>query len=273
MAAKFPSQVPEFIHAVSRLNSWLRSPSSKRNFAPARAIYFLKREAISWADAHLSCLHSTVKVAVECRGCHGTGKYTDSYGHIWPWCKACRSRGRLALTFVQTVIGGGPTWHSPWSGFWIRGRRVHPPYELARWAEGWTVNEPGKNMEPWEVARDLNLVETTFTERPGWKFHDEWGYGNDFHYSLYVGETPKGVCHLCGGTEGPFCAYGKTNLPVSWTAHVCENCTKTQGGTGLIYKRLEMVPLELIQNEHIARFFARRTGEMIASPKPKQEWY
>jgi hypothetical protein len=264
--------MPEFINATSRLNSWLRSKSARHHGAPSRAIYWLKRQAISWADANLHCLHSTVKVAVECRGCHGTGRYVDSYGHTWPHCRACGSHGRLSLLFVQTAIGGGPTWHTPWIKFWIRGRNVHPHYALARWVDGWTVNEPGHDMEPWEVARDLNLLETTFTERPGWEYHDEWGDTNDFHYSLYIGSTPKNLCALCRRIEGPFEAYGITHSPVSFTAHVCRKCTEFFGGTSEVYKRMETVPLELIQNEHIARFFARRTEEMAATQKPKVRW-
>lgn len=106
-------EIPEPIWAMDRLNSWLRSGSARRAAYGSlhRAIYFLKREAIEWADANLECLHSTVKVKTKCRACGGTGRYVDSY-HEWPHCRACNSRGTLALAFVQTIIRRGPVWHT-----------------------------------------------------------------------------------------------------------------------------------------------------------------
>ena len=113
--------IPEPIWAMDRLNSWLRSPSAKRAACGSlyRAIYFLKSEAIQWADTNFECFHSAVKVRTKCRECAGTGRYVDSYGHEWPHCRACDSRGSLALEFVQTIIRCGPVWHTPWLKFCV----------------------------------------------------------------------------------------------------------------------------------------------------------
>jgi hypothetical protein len=262
------TEIPEVIHAVSRLNSWIRSDSARGHFAPARAIYFLKGQAIEWADENLKCLHSTVKVATTCRGCGGTGKYCDTHGHTWPHCRACSSRGRLALLFVQTAIGGGPIWHTPWLKFHVRRDGANPHYALARWAEGWTVNEPGHDMEPWEVARDLNLAETTFTKRPGW-YSTDWGGCNDFHYSLYIGSTPADVCSLCGGVADVKHGYGVTRRPIHWTDHACNVCSIMYGD---VFKAFSM-PRQLIDNEHIQKFIERRTQENAMSPRPQWAEY
>jgi hypothetical protein len=253
--------MPEFITAVSRLNSWARSEGARRNFhSPVRAIYYLKREAIQWAHENLSCLHSTVKITVVCRACGGTGNYVDSYGYEWDHCRACNSRGRVALLFVQTAIGGGPIWHTPWMKFFVRCGGPHPPYNLARWVDDWTVNEPGLEMEPWEVARDLNLVETTFTRRPGW-YSTDYGTFNDFGYTLYLGDTER-ECGFCGSREG-LLAHHVIRRPVCWTAFACAACSKLPK----VFDQFA-IPLTLVHNPHILKFKERRTYENALSPRP-----
>jgi len=271
------SEIPEFIHAMSRLNSWLRSPDAKGlHHTPARAIYFLKREAIEWADQNLHCLHSTVIVGgVSCRACGGTGKYTDSYGTEFPHCRACSSRGSLSLLFVQTAIGGGPVWHTPYLKFYIRHRTANVCWLLKRWAEGWTVNEPGHSMKPWEVARDLNLLETTLTRRPGW-YSTDWGTFNDFNYSLYLGATPADVCSFCGEKAPPnygnFLAYAVTRKGISWTDHACTNCELHWGRSSAAIFSKFPIPVVLVDNLHIVSFIERHEYEMDILKNSKQKW-
>jgi len=253
--------IPEFIWAVSRLNSWSRSQGARDNFhSPTAAIYFLKREAIEWAHENLACLHSTVIAGVVCRACGGTGNYVDSYGYDWQHCRACSSRGRRSLLFVQTAIGGGPIWHTPWMKFYVR-RGGSPHWQLARWVEGWNVNEPGIEMEPWEVARDLNLVETTFTKRPGW-YSTDWGTFNNFHYSLYLGDAKK-VCEFCGSRE-KLSACRVFRRPLSWTAYACIVCSKTRAK---LFDEFT-IPRELVDNPHIQKFVERRTYEDALTARP-----
>jgi hypothetical protein len=258
--------IPDFINAVSRLNSWVRSKSAKENWgAPARAIYYLKSRAIEWADMNMVCLHSTVKVRTQCRDCKGTGKYLDSYGELWPHCRACGSRGMLSLLFVQTHISGGPIWHTPWNRFWIH-RKKSPAYQLARWVEDWSVNEPGHDMKPWELCRDFNLVETTFTSRPDW-YSTDWGQYHDFLYSINLG-VRKPVCEFCPAFEHlhRFCVFQR---PISWTAWVCDKCHRSKPLSSEDFGK----PEDLIDNSHIVKFIERRTAENVGIEIRKQRAY
>lgn len=267
-------EVPEPIWAMDRLNSWLRSASARRPAcgSPYRAIYFLKREAIQWADTNLDCLHSVVKVKTKCRACGGTGRYVDSYGHEWPHCRDCSSRGTLALEFVQTIIRGGPVWHTPWIKFGVyRGPRysgyyLHPPYRLARWVDDeWSVNQAGRNLEPEEVACDLNTIEGFWTNRPGAYYTDYGGPFDDFKYKLYVGETDRSVCSLCGDPSDESYSYGVSRGCIQWTDHSCRHCGNLYHNSAKIFE-LFPIPKVLIESGHIRRFIERRScvREMIS---------
>ena len=251
------TEIPEALFAMDRLNSWLRSDSAKRGWPPTRAVYFLKREAIEWADANLSCFHSSVTTATTCRGCRGTGKYTDSYGEKWPHCRACGSTGRVALLFVQTVIvEAGLTWHTPWMKFYIRGLHKHPPHDLNRLLfDEWSVNQKGREMTPDEVARDLNTVETFWTNRPS-EYHTDWGGPfDDFKYAIFVGETPQ-KCSLCGDASEPY-GYRVRRGFVEWTDHACKSCGNPSSRTA--FDRFP-VPNYLI-TENVQKFIERRRLE------------
>lgn len=242
----FP-KMPDFISAMERLNSWIRSSSGKRGLAPHRAIYYLKREVIEWAHRNLTVHHHNVRVVMPCRGCEGTGRYIDSWGNRFNHHWECGSLGRQRLEFVQTSIQNGPTWHSPWNTFYISGFRG-PDWQLAIADQSWRPNQPGIDMTPDEVARDLNLLETTFTKRPGDYYTDWGGPWNHFRYSLYIGNTGEPVrrCSFCGiQLSDRACGFGVNRDGLEWTDYACDPCQKKVGG-GLAVFGAFPVPAQLV---------------------------
>jgi hypothetical protein len=265
--------LPESMLAMSRLNSWVRSPSFRSFGGPRNAIYFLKRQALDWADSHFRCLHSTVITLTTCRGCAGTGKYTDSYGHTFDHCRACSNRGTLSLLFVQTLIEDKMVWHTPWMKFYIRGKSASPPYNLARWTDDWKVNEPGKDLTPAEAARDLNTVECFWPDRQGAWTSNDFGMFFHFDYRLHVGATER-KCTFCGSTEVQG-SFGVTRETVQWSDHCCRSCESIVRGThGNVFDAFPL-PWHLLRDPQIELWMARHTEirREIAAAKKKEAYY
>jgi|SRR5579872_2930358 len=256
----FPSPMPEHILAIDRLNSWVRSESYRKGHwhsSPFYAIYWLKGQAIEWADNNLTCQHEHIRAMVVCRGCSGTGKYYDSNGYTWPHCRACSSTGRHSLMFVETRIQNGPTWHIPHQKFFRGYGKPSIPWELARVAEDWKPNQVGRDMTVDEVARDLNTAEMYFTKRP--HVHEtDWGERNDFAYKLYVGNTGK-VCAFCGDNAEQ-CGYGVSFGRISWTDYACKKCAEPYPGVE-IFSRFPL-PIKLIDFPNIQAWIARNSTLM-----------
>jgi hypothetical protein len=262
---------------MSRLNSWVRSASFRHASygEPRRAIYFLKRQAIEWADANLSCLHSTVKTRTTCRDCAGTGKYVDSYGSEWDHCRACSNRGTLALLFVQSIISNAESrqnplvWHTPWLKFYIR-HKPGPPYNLARWSD-WRVNEPGQDLTPAEAARDLNICESFWPDRRGAWTSSDYETFYHFDYRLYVGQTER-KCAFCG-QEPQLGAFGVARSTIQWSDHACKSCETIRKVNGSIFDQFP-IPEHLVRDPEI-QFWMRR-HEVIkaetAAAKKHEVW-
>ena len=269
------SEIPESIWAMSRLNSWIRSASYRRQSygGPRNAIYFLKRQAIQWADENLSCLHSTVQTITKCRGCAGTGRYVDSRGYEFDHCRACNNQGTLSLLFVQTAIAQGPIWHTPWLKFWIHDKK-NPPYNLARWVDGdWSVNQAGQDRTSAEVAGDLNTVESFWTDRKGAWTSSDWGTFWHFDYRLWVGET-ENRCAFCGNASDVGYNYCVARRTIQWTDHACKSCDAKQKGTGDIYKNFP-VPMHLIADPRIVHWMGAHSvmmDEIEAEKKRDRHW-
>jgi hypothetical protein len=264
---------PEPLLAMSRLNSWVRSPSFRSGFygEPRRAIYFLKRQAIEWADANLRCMHSVVKTKTTCRDCGGDGKYIDSYGYQWDHCRACNNRGTLSLIFVQSIISNVASrenslvWHTPYLKFYIR-HKPGPHWELARWTE-WRVNEPGKDLTPAEAARDLNICESFWPDRRGAWESSEWGTFYHFDYRLYVGKTER-KCSFCGG-EPQLGSFGVTRGTIQWSDHACKPCETRLKVNGSIFEQFP-VPEHLTSDSEIQLWMRRHEvikAEVVAAKK------
>lgn len=257
-----PLEMPEHIKAIEVLNSYVRSDSARQPSysTPTKAIYWLKSEAIRWADQHLTCQHETVRIMVTCRGCSGAGKYVDSYGHTWPHCHACGSTGRHYLYFVETRIQCGPTWHTPWIKFYVPGKQ--PPFELFRVELDWQPNQKGHDLSPDELARNLNIVESFWTKRPDDYWTDWGGPFNHFNYKLYVGATPN-RCSFCG-LEAPedegwrvIGSFGVSRGRIQWQDHACHECEdKRKNGLRSIFEQFP-VPQSLTSFPNIQLWMER----------------
>lgn len=223
-------QAMELFQALDRLNSWVRSDSYRRGaFGLAHhVIYFLKGQAISWAASKNWASHRRVGLDLTCRDCGGCGHYTDRNDYTWPHCRACNSSGTAHLSFIETTIGDAIKWHSPIQKLWT----VDIPLEEEKPTE-WQPNQPGRDLDPHEVARLLNLVESGIPHERWpvrWIYDDGYcdgGVGvNDFEcYTLHVGSTKPWQCDLCGATEAMVSyGFGQTLGRIRWTGHACERC-------------------------------------------------
>lgn len=255
--------------ALDRLNSFVRSDAYRREFymaSPRRAVYEMKRQAILVAHVAGLAEHRRIVITAKCRDCGGSGKYVDSYGERFPWCRACSSSGTVTLRFVETTIalpGRALRWHSPRTGFslWPVEPQELPHlkwYDPAtgEWLPGsespadWTVNEVGRDLAIWEVARDLVTAEAAFKATP-YRRRD-WGYSeggcslDPFRYPLRIGQTER-VCWKCDAPvpEDRTWVGGHVGR-VEFTAACCEPCEKQLGAPWPT-----TVPPALIEHEAI----------------------
>lgn len=255
---------PAAYDALDRLNGYVRSEAHRDAYlsSPRRAIYEMKRQAIIVATAADLAMHKKVQIAVTCRDCGGSGRYVDSYGYEFAHCRACTSKGTVVLHFIDTRIALPDRelrWHTPEQNFrstsvyWNVGKEepahLHylAPSEVAL---DWTVNQPGRDLAPWEVARDLVLAEQHFKSTRyayrSWGF-SEYGCSLDpFRYDLYVGRTER-VCWRCSAAVPETRGWlGKTIDRVHFTAAICEDCQTLLGSPWPT-----AIPASLVENEHI----------------------
>lgn len=265
----------EGIAAVDRLNSWVRSESFRNGVSnPRDAIYDLKRQAIRAAHADGRCTHRMVRVDATCRDCGGDGRYKPWWAdHALDHCRACESTGTARLRFVETTIADPPlTWHSPYDykfavwplpgvTDWYQARGD----ELPPLAEGWGVNQPGRDLSPAEAARALNMAEAAFPERVAGYWRDSGGdefFCDPFGYKLWVGETPEGACVLCDGPIGDHtCGYIATLGRVCWTAHACAACDAIHRGKTIWTMLQHAVPHDLIRHPDITEWIVRHPAK------------
>lgn len=236
--------------ALDRLNSFVRSEAHRSHYyaaSPRRAVYDMKRQAILVAHAAKIAEHRRIVTSAECRDCGGSGRYTDSYGEKWPHCRACSSSGTVTLRFVETTIalpGHELRWHSPEVGFSLYPVEREPLPHLKAWDEktgylpaaspaDWSVNQPGRDLKVWEVARDLLAAEEHFKATQhayrSWGFDDNGCSRDPFRYALHVGRTER-VCWNCRAAVPEQRGWlGKTIGRVQFSAAVCEPCETRLG--------------------------------------------
>lgn len=235
----------EAIAACDRLNSWLRSSNSRGDWhcRPRRAVYYLKGQLINVATRNGLAKHSAVFTLVKCRSCDGTGKFIPwHYESTGVKCRTCDAKGTHPLYFLESAIDSrGIVWHTPVKyGFSVE----HPvrvnidslkPFRLV--GDSWKPQMEGRGMEPWEVARDLNVVEALISARPGDYFVDDLGGPfDDFKYDIFVGDAER-FCFRCGKTlpESQFSEkfqFEWSHLichrdAICWGAFLCRPCEST----------------------------------------------
>jgi hypothetical protein len=205
------------VAAIDRLNSWARSASYRRGHGGGReAVYTLKREALLEAHRRGELAWRWVEARVKCRDCGGAGLYIDQYGCKHDHCWACSNTGTARLEFAESTICG-TVWHSPANDFPFRGG--NPVFGDAG---DWAPNLPGRDLEPWEAARDLNVAETFFPPRCS---EARYGGGMDscWGYKLHVGRLTD-RCQLCGAEPGEGLNHGCSRGVITWTAAACQTC-------------------------------------------------
>lgn len=220
----------EAVEACDRLNSYVRAPAEAGDWLwrPKAAIYWLKGKILNAVTSAGLASHRMVSVEVQCRSCGGTGKWVSwDYGQTNENCRKCSATGKHLLYFVETTIDGRLRWHTPVK----YGVFVEYPFSLtlaqieamkpAQPIQDWKPMQKGKPLQPWEVARDLNTLEAFVPERPGKQWSDEGGPYDIFHYTLFVGDTPR-RCFRCGAepSHGLLCSRDY----VGWHAWVCKAC-------------------------------------------------
>ncbi len=222
-------------------------------------IYYMKNE-ILWRGP-FAMEHRGIISNVECRDCGGTGKYNkhwcgETFGHCW----ACDSTGRAKLHFVETKLEARFTWHTPRERFprvWEGGYKLE--FE-------WLPNRPGKDLETHEAAALLNLIEPYFS-KPYDDFSRYGGTFNDFNYHLYLGETDRAVCSLCGWGPAMASGFHVCREMVEWRDTACEECNHKFKGSSIFNQFA--VPQHLL-NPEIEKWMARHSDNpksAIQNPK------
>lgn len=228
------------LHAIDRLNSWVRSDSFRRQSYEGgslrRVIYHMKRQAILRAHAELACEHGPFMLRLQCRDCGGSGRYLDCNGYRQEHCWACGNSGTVTLHFVETRIGSlveGPlgdqyshlfTWHSPADKF---------PHSLPLESEGragrnWSPNLPGRDMTIDEACAALNVAHEFFRDSiPDHHSCDRYDcyVTEDSRYALWIGEDHPSCAH-CGVDVDPDSGLrcGRKAGRVGFTFFVCKLC-------------------------------------------------
>lgn len=220
--------------AMSRVNSWVRSPSFREQSGNLRrAIYADKDSLLRFAEeAELAAEERNVYVDATCRKCGGSGKYVDRAGYRWDHCRACDNTGKVRLPFREaTLAHAGETfvWHRP--GYrtelrtvpykWPLTGEVHEREQYVTWPEpvpaiGWTVNEVGEDIPLEQAAALLERIARALIaldrRRPNPRWHasdiayyagntDTHGhddYGRiSYGYTLSLGDLFC-ACEICG---------------------------------------------------------------------------
>lgn len=217
---------------VDALNGFIRSAAHRRYFCCSLpyVIYHYKREAIMSGESLGLAAHRRATVNTTCHDCGGCGKYTDQYGYQHPRCRRCYSTGTAKLDFVETELGDF-RWLTPRDkagGF----HRVGRFDELPETEQVWQVNQPGTDLTPSQVAEHLCEIEGFFQKRPPVQRGDWHDFDIANSYRIWVGETPRGRCYMCGALmTQPHGMHGITTGRLSWSASVCRNCSDTHKGS------------------------------------------
>lgn len=273
------------VEAIDRLNSWVRSVSHGAWYwsnSPRMAIYDAKHAIIEQAIRNGLCICEAIRLMVHCRDCGGSGKYS-SYGRQYDHCWRCSSTGKQTLEFVVTTIEGF-RWHTPRDKSW-RFKLPENFWQFSTLAMDWAPNQKGRDLELWEVAECLNVMEEARgagrIPMPGkhsvYESGDYYGESDHSNYKLYLGDGPP-TCEFCGvpggrgDSNGTYHCVGRQF--VSWSAYACNSCsaqfaTSSQwsdgassyvpsGGNGRSIFDEFKVPVDKLRHPEIEKWLARR---------------
>lgn len=269
--------------AIDKLNSWVRSSSGRRSISsPTYAVYDWKLEWIRRAIAAETTQIRAIYLSLTCRDCGGSKRYTDSMGYEHPHCRKCSSTGMVRLEFLDTCVDGF-RWHTPRERTWSL-RLPEDLWKSASLSCDWEPNAKGRDLEPWEVAGCLNVLEKEMPNVPnGHSTGNDWdgfGWKNHKQYRLYVGQQPE-ACEFCGRFDAH--RFHPCRGSIEWTAFACDACRGMfatanvwsdiehkyvpSGGNGKsIFDEFKM-PMQLLTHPEILKWLANRgIGGAMSEP-------
>lgn len=235
------------IPQLDALNSFIRSEAHRRASVVSslpKVVYHYKREALCELTRMQQATHRLVATSTKCRDCGGSRCYTDMNGYTHDHCWKCSSTGRVTLRFIESTIRGTTVWHTPITDAYtfIRDTSEMKEYPVL----DWKVHMPGIDMTPSEVATALCDVEMVFTTRP----RDIYDYHTrSLHdtYTIWIGETPRDSCLICGNTRGaPHCCHILRTGRLHWGGSVCKKCREVDDGSELRDALARLLPDSLI---------------------------
>jgi len=250
------------INAMAALNSWARHRES--HFLSSnvrRSIYYYKNQVLAQLAKQGRLELGRVSVSVSCRDCGGDGRYKHWDGGERNGCWACNSTGNAILNFIESrVLPEGPVWHTP---------EHKAPYELRKAAADtqrqfpadWTVNQPGKPLEPARMADCLNEVEDwLYSDGLPQEYKISWQSNPPFVYKLPIGERPE-ICAFCSTEWVKKVGYiASTNL-VIWRDHICDACAaQYTNEQGLECFPPFPEPEALTDDEAVQEWISKRAG-------------
>lgn len=217
---------------LDAMNSYVRSDAHRRGSVSsslAKVVYHYKREALRELTQLQLATHRAVSVITQCRDCGGSGCYTDYNGYTHDHCWACSSSGDVKLRFVESMIYGSYVWHTPIRDAYTFLSRAHELPEHP--VDDWTVHQKGNDLTPSRVAAAMNAIEDVITRRPTWR--GNWGQARTLHdsYTLWVGETSRDVCLICGSTKAaPHYGHIVRTGRLHWSGAACRVCVDASKG-------------------------------------------
>lgn len=242
-----PTPFDAALEALNRLNSWVRSASYEPMCSgPKAAIYRHKDLAIRELHARGLTRHRAIAVESKCHRCH-KGVYFDYDGYERGPCWTCGGTCKVTLRFVETYLPAGLCWHSPMDRFPLS--RTEAGLRDPVFPESaWRPRQPGRDLSPIEVARDLLAVERT------WPIHDRYGDLSEYRYRLWVGMRDPATCSICGGqNDSGYRCHSCSSGRIAWGDHACNACLKRRDVWDLF-----QVPADLIAPPEIAEWIASR---------------
>jgi hypothetical protein len=277
------------LEAIDHLNSWVRSDSARGwHSSPRYAIYDWKHAAIQRAIKDGTARCDAIYLTLNCRDCGGTGKYIDSYGEKFPRCRRCSNSGHSTLLFLTTAIGD-IRWHTPHDKCW----RFNLPedfWQSARLSVDWEPNQKGRDLELWEVAECLNVLEEAVERgelpKPGSHgvYDRSYWIGDSDHgkYRLDLGRSER-VCEICstpavakdaerGLYDGVHHHVTREHVEFSaWACYACKALYATvnrwcdvakkyvpDGGNGKSIFDEFKIPIERCQHPEVRKWLERR---------------
>lgn len=263
--------------AIDRLNSYARSGWIDRTLRSH--IYAMKRQAIIEAHSFGLASHRRIRVTVRCRSCGGTGWYSE----LSP-CRTCSSKGELILRFIETIVVGGISWHSPSGKFpiaieeglgWPRNDYTDDE-QSSEWEKSfadvtgdYAPAQKGTSLPVPDLAQALLDAEDFFYWPLFARQHNHDWLRRQGSYWLNLGTTTEGRCCMCTreeasvGTNRWLWAQSKVAPPLRWNALVCELCNTLHAN---LRKYVGAVPLPEVGSHPFVLAWGNRHMGMIPQP-------